>query len=568
MPGVFSSPVSQWLTVGCAVARFFETKSSFACISNPSITLSPSQINDNSCDCPDGSDEPGTAACAYLDALSPEQPLPGSLTGTTNTTNSLPGFWCANAGHIGSYVPFMYVNDGVCDYDLCCDGSEEYAHVGGVKCENRCASIGKEWRRVEAERKQSKERSIKQKRSLESQAEGLRQGLEGKLVLLKKDLGRLEARKEELQKKFEDVERAERGKVVKPAGQGGKLGILVGLAKTRVAELRTALDKVLDQRDDLQDRVDKLEDILRSLQEEYNPNFNDEGVKAAVKGWEDYAAAHDGEKKSDDVSDVDVMDALKEDSETSGVNWAEFEAGEDSSDADIGMTAPATPIVTAGVLTPLVYNLEAYLPTFLRDYVHDKITLARVWLIENGILADTPTGSGESRLVTAAREALDAGKSEVSSTTSSIEETEREIAKDYGPKAIFRALKDQCVSTDVGEYEYELCWMGQTTQKSKKGHGNTSMGSFVRIDHEAADEEERADGKGLGKGPRMVLRYENGQGCWNGPNRRTDVWLACAEKDELWRVSESEKCVYRMEVGTPAACEDVGEPGVHGKDEL
>lgn len=560
--------MSQWLTVDCAVARFFETKSSFACIGNPTITLSPSQINDNSCDCPDGSDEPGTAACAYLDALSPEQPLPGSLTGTTNTTNSLPGFWCANAGHIGSYVPFMYVNDGVCDYDLCCDGSEEYAHVGGVKCENRCASIGKEWRRVEAERKQSKERSIKQKRSLESQAEGLRQGLEGKLVLLKKDLARLEARKEELQKKFEDVERAERGKVVKPAGQGGKLGILVGLAKTRVAELRTALDKVLDQRDDLQDRVDKLEDILRSLQEEYNPNFNDEGVKAAVKGWEDYAAAHEGDKKSDDVSDVDVMDALKEDSETSGVNWAEFESGEDSSDADIGMTAPPTPIVTADVLTPLVYNLEAYLPTFLRDYVHDKITLARVWLIENGILADTPTGSGESRLVVAAREALDAAKSEVTSTTSSIEETEREITKDYGPKAIFRALKDQCVSTDVGEYEYELCWMGQTTQKSKKGHGNTSMGSFVRIDHETADEEERADGKGLGKGPRMVLRYENGQGCWNGPNRRTDVWLACAEKDELWRVSESEKCVYRMEVGTPAACEDVGEPGVHGKDEL
>ncbi|KAK1827319.1 glucosidase II beta subunit-like protein [Podospora conica] len=535
--------------VGPEFARFFETKSSFACIGHPTITLSPSQINDNSCDCPDGSDEPGTAACAYIDALSPEQPLPGSLTGTTNTTNTLPGFWCANEGHIGSYVPFMYVNDGVCDYEVCCDGSEEYAHVGGVKCENRCASIGKEWRQLEAERKQSKERSIKQKRSLESQAEGLRQGLEEKLASLKKDLVRLEAKKGELQRKFEDVERAERGKVVKTSGQGGKLGILVGLAKTRVAELRSALDKVLDQRDDLQDRVDKLEDILRSLQEEYNPNFNDEGVKAAVKSWEDYAAANDPEKKSD-VSDVDVMDALKEDSETSGVNWAEFEGGEDSSDVDI------------------VYNLEAYLPTFLRDYVHDKITLMRIWLIENGILADAPTGSGESRLVTAARELLDHATAEVSTTTSSIDETEREIAKDYGPKSIFRALKDKCVSTDVGEYEYELCWMGQTTQKSKKGHGHTSMGSFVRIDREAADEEERADGKGLGKGQRMVLRYENGQGCWNGPNRRTDVWLACAEKDELWRVSESEKCVYRMEVGTPAACEDVGEPGVHGKDEL
>jgi len=172
-------------------------------------------------------------------------------------------------------------------------------------------------------------------------------------------------------------------------------------------------------------------------------------------------------------------------------------------------------------------------------------------------------------LVTAARNALDAAKNDHSTKTRELEEQERDLAKDYGQDGIFRALKGKCISTDAGEYTYELCWYDRTTQKSKKGHGNTGMGYFDRIDVEMSDEEERADGKGLGKGRRMVLRYENGQGCWNGPNRRTDVWLACAEKDELWRVSESEKCVYRMEVGTPAACEDVHEPGVNtGKDEL
>lgn len=236
----------------------------------------------------------------------------------------------------------MYVNDGVCDYELCCDGSEEFLHAGGIKCENRCASIGKEWRRVEAERKQIKERSMKQKRALEQQAESLRKALETKVTSLRKDLEQLEVKKGELQRKFEEVERSERGKVVKPAASGGKLGILVGLAKTRIAELRSALDKVLDQRDDLQDKVDKLEDILRSLKEEYNPNFNDEGVKTAVKSWEDYAASADPEKRSD-VSDIDVMDALKEDGESSGIHWAEFEQGEESSDADIGMSSPLPP---------------------------------------------------------------------------------------------------------------------------------------------------------------------------------------------------------------------------------
>ena len=49
--------------------------------------------------------------------------------------------------------------------------------------------------------------------------------------------------------------------------------------------------------------------------------------------------------------------------------------------------------------------------------------------------------------------------------------------------------------------------------------------------------------------------YENGQHCWNGPNRQTTVVLACAEKDEIWKIAEEEKCKYRMEVGTPAACD-------------
>ena len=34
--------------------------------------------------------------------------------------------------------------------------------------------------------------------------------------------------------------------------------------------------------------------------------------------------------------------------------------------------------------------------------------------------------------------------------------------------------------------------------------------------------------------------------------------LACAEKDEIWKIVEEEKCVYRMEVGTPAVCEVLG----------
>lgn len=228
----------------------------------------------------------------------------------------------------------MYVDDGVCDYDLCCDGSDELGHVGGIQCENRCEPIGKEYRRLQEERRQSRERAVRQRQVMVKEARELRRRMEAKVAALKDELKGLEVKKEELQKKFEEVERSERNKIVKAEAQGGKLGVLVGLAKARVSELRGALDKLLDQRDDLQDRLEQLEDILAKLKAEYNPNFNDEGVKAAVKSWEDYAASL-GQEKDSDLSDTEIMDILKEDGETSGINWAEFENSE-SGEADIG----------------------------------------------------------------------------------------------------------------------------------------------------------------------------------------------------------------------------------------
>ena len=69
-------------------------------------------VNDDYCDCADGSDEPGTSAC------------PNSL------------FYCANKGYKSSEVFSSMVNDGVCD---CCDGTDEWQT--GV-CENDCIALG------------------------------------------------------------------------------------------------------------------------------------------------------------------------------------------------------------------------------------------------------------------------------------------------------------------------------------------------------------------------------------------------------------------------------------------
>ncbi|CAA0842078.1 protein kinase C substrate- heavy chain-related [Striga hermonthica] len=71
------------------------------------------RLNDDFCDCTDGTDEPGTSACP---------------TGR---------FYCRNMGSTPRYLFSSRVNDKICD---CCDGSDEYD--GTVICPNTCISGG------------------------------------------------------------------------------------------------------------------------------------------------------------------------------------------------------------------------------------------------------------------------------------------------------------------------------------------------------------------------------------------------------------------------------------------
>ncbi|KAF2473099.1 uncharacterized protein BDR25DRAFT_332777 [Lindgomyces ingoldianus] len=519
--------------VGPEFAKFYKDGDSFTCISNPTVKLDISRLNDDYCDCPDGSDEPGTSACSYLSPLSPPQPSELGK-GQFNETPALPGYYCKNKGHLPSYVPFTAVNDGICDYELCCDGSDEYDGVGGIKCEDRCAKIGKEWRKQDEARLKSLGAANKRRRELVTEAARLKKEVEDRIQTLHTQIQGADIKVQALEKNLEDIERQEKGRVIKGAGKGGKLTVLMTLAKERIAELVESLTRVRGERDEARNRVKELEEILKKFKEEYNPNFNDEGVKRAVKAWEDYAAQE--RPGPDGAHDRDLEEILKPDSEN-GINWEEYEEGEQS-DVDV------------------LYKFEEYLPEPLRNWVDQKLRDLRIMLIENGILADPhDTNSPESKAVADARQQLNTARSELDTDRNELQRHQEDLDKDYGPEGVFRALKGQCVEQDSGEYTYEFCWMDKTTQKSKKGGGHTGMGNFARIEKIVVDEDLPPDGKGLGSGERYVLQFENGQHCWNGPNRSTQVILACAEKDEIWKIVEEEKCVYRMEVGSPAVCE-------------
>eukprot|EP00929_Paragymnodinium_shiwhaense_P056929 TRINITY_DN28495_c0_g1_i4.p1 TRINITY_DN28495_c0_g1~~TRINITY_DN28495_c0_g1_i4.p1 ORF type:complete len:716 (-),score=152.37 TRINITY_DN28495_c0_g1_i4:105-2252(-) len=85
------------------------SSSLFRCFDS-SLEVPVSSVNDNYCDCADGSDEPGTAACAGL---------------------SSGRFYCRNQRSSPKILYSSRVGDGICD---CCDGSDE----GPAACNDTC----------------------------------------------------------------------------------------------------------------------------------------------------------------------------------------------------------------------------------------------------------------------------------------------------------------------------------------------------------------------------------------------------------------------------------------------
>lgn len=177
---VFTSEIPRPRGVSLSRLGLYSPDKDFTCLDG-SLTIPFLQVNDDYCDCVDGSDEPGTSACAN-----------GS-------------FYCTNAGHRPLNIPSSRVNDGICD---CCDASDEY-NSPNSHCVNNCYELGKS-ARIEAQKRAELLKAGSQIRAeLVQKGAQLKQEKKERLLLLNRSKNEAELIKKEKEQVKIDLEKLE-----------------------------------------------------------------------------------------------------------------------------------------------------------------------------------------------------------------------------------------------------------------------------------------------------------------------------------------------------------------------
>ncbi|TFK85069.1 endoplasmic reticulum protein [Polyporus arcularius HHB13444] len=506
-------------------ARYVPTKKGSAdtwqCLDGSKV-IEWSAVNDDFCDCPDGSDEPGTSAC------------PNSL------------FYCVNEGHIGSLIPSSRVRDGLCEPE-CCDGSDEAPGV----CPNQCKEVGEAYReRVKAEEKLRKTGS-KIRSTYVAFAQKEKKRLEQEITQTEQEIT---TREKEVARLKDLVERTE--SLSAAALEERKKSPLYQSLLTHVTALKSL------QREHVKhlEREKALGDILDSLRTGYNPNYQDMAVLEAVRGWEQLAGlphindvGKDAEDENGELGSDDVAVAEDEEEEVNDGMWTamqlehqlddllntDYEALLVEHDKHIG--APASP-------TSILFNLSAYLPDVLvpqYEALRDQV----VAVLE---VLGLGKGSDPAADTSKQQKALNDAEHSLRLTRKEKEDKEQELARLfdpewYGAEGEWKKLHGTCLEKELGDYIYEVCLFGEARQKPLRGGSTFSLGHFASWN----------DAPGVEKGsPAYYSKqyYKNGAKCWNGPQRSVSLDMTCGLENAVLSVGEPEKCEYEFKVTSPALC--------------
>ncbi|XP_055587975.1 glucosidase 2 subunit beta [Uranotaenia lowii] len=490
----------------------------FVCLDGKK-TIRWEQVNDDYCDCADGSDEPGTSAC------------PNGV------------FHCTNAGHKPMNLPSSRVNDGICD---CCDASDEYA--SSASCANSCIELGKE------DRMREKQRAEMAKMGNQLRAEMSQRG---------------KSLKDEQRIRLSDLEKT---KVEAEALRQEKATF-----KNEAETLEAAALKVYRDREE-EARKSKQEAEALSNREEAEETFrkydsNQNGLLDIVELQTRIAL----DRNRDGAVDVDEARFFLDEREQVDFEtfvtlcWPKIKP---FLMLDSGLFKPPSDIEElegdnlqdrGGYETEEAelqnerdsdgYDLEGSEPD--RPYHDDEEAADHEEEEDDEGLDDSETGEGQveataqepkqeydpetQQLIQKANEARNQHSEadrKVREIDSEIRKIEDSLNKDYGREEEFAPLNGECINFEDREYVYKLCPFDKAIQQPKHGGSETRLGSWEKWLNDDY----------------TAMLYSNGATCWNGPARSAIVHLECGLDTRITAVSEPNRCEYEYRVQTPAAC--------------
>ncbi|KAK7251950.1 hypothetical protein RIF29_35579 [Crotalaria pallida] len=555
--------------------------------------FSKNQLNDDFCDCLDGTDEPGTSACP---------------SGT---------FYCRNAGHAPVTLFSSRVNDGICD---CCDGTDEYD--GKVKCPNTCWEAGKVAReklkkkidtyqegvKVRKQEIEQAKVSLEKDQALLSKLKNEESTLKGIVQQLKEhkeqiekaeEKERLQKEKEEkLKKEAEEKANGENSKADESdTGNSDEAGKhldakenddasnhdKVGTLDDSSADQVEAGDK-LDAHDNYDGATDSPGSEGSLLNEEDEIEKDAEG-EPAVKSETDVKvenkeASDEIINKGNDVSENTEGLSKEELGRLVASRWTGGNTEKQSPEADAALDSEDHED------TPKETNIEEHdndiyasetdddshkyesdeIDDDFREDEHDdhsssyksdtdtepdlsglsddtttdnpswleKIqkTVRNIFLAVN--LFQTPVNQSDAARV---RKEYDESSTKLSKIQSKISSLTEKLKQDFGPEKEFYSFYNHCFESKQNKYTYKVCPYKQATQE--EGYSTTRLGSWDKFDDSY-----------------RALVFSNGDKCWNGPDRSIKVKLRCGLKNEVTDVDEPSRCEYVAILSTPALCKE------------
>ncbi|XP_046837336.1 glucosidase 2 subunit beta [Vespa crabro] len=499
-------------------STLYNPEHDFECLDG-SLLIPFNYVNDDYCDCGDGSDEPGTSACRN-----------GS-------------FYCKNFGHKSIYVPSTWVNDGICD---CCDGTDEYS--SNKQCVNNCHDLGRE-ARLEAQKAEE----------LKKEGNKIRMEMIGKGKQIKSDT------QVHLMKLWVDYEEATRNKkekeILKSQAEERETLALEKYKPVEPEQIHTeetiekeeivkseAMDyfKMLDSDDsntvtiaELQTRVTFDKDHNGVVTEEEAMYFLNNQKEISLKEFIETAwgnikpfvmleqgifkqpKAKGKEEKKEKENEEDDEEEEEEEEE-------EIEEEEDLKEN-----------------LEKVHNKEEQ-DNVEEDDVSTEEHEKEIEEQESEIQYDEETQVLIDE-ATSARERYQEAEKAVNDLNAEIKRLEEKLERDYGKEDEFVTLDGECFDYSDLEYIYSLCLFGKASQRSKSGGNEVSLGHWNEW-----------SGGQINKYSKM--KYDKGLTCWNGPARSTMVTLICGKENKLISVMEPSRCEYAMEFATPALCNPTMEP--------